>query len=72
VLPPAPLRSSFLSAFAEFHRFQPGTNLRAWLRQILRNTFNSGYRAKQRGLRLIGTRGHQRLGSVLGREEQVR
>jgi RNA polymerase sigma-70 factor, ECF subfamily len=30
-----------------FHQFQEGTNVRAWLNRILRNTFISSYRKRQ-------------------------
>src|ERR1700749_2548626 len=35
-------------AYAAFHQFRPGTNLRAWLHRILANTFINSYRKKRR------------------------
>jgi RNA polymerase sigma-70 factor, ECF subfamily len=35
-------------AYAAFHQFRPGTNLRAWLHRILANTFINTYRKRRR------------------------
>jgi RNA polymerase sigma-70 factor (ECF subfamily) len=37
-----------VKAYAAFHQFMPGTNLRAWLHRILANTFINSYRKKRR------------------------
>lgn len=42
------VQETFTKAFANFHQFRAGTNLRAWLYRILTNTFINGYRKKQR------------------------
>ena len=42
------LQETFVRAFAAFHQYQDGTNLKAWLYRIRTNTFINGYRKKQR------------------------
>jgi len=42
------VQEAFVKAFAAFHQFQEGTNLKAWLYRILTNTFINSYRRKQR------------------------
>jgi RNA polymerase sigma-70 factor (ECF subfamily) len=42
------VQESFTKAYAAFHQFRPGTNLRAWLYRILTNTYINSYRKQQR------------------------
>jgi len=47
------VQETYLRAFRFAHRFQPGTHLRAWLFQILRNTFLTFYRRESRELAVL-------------------
>jgi RNA polymerase sigma-70 factor, ECF subfamily len=42
------VQESFAKAYAAFHQYLPGTNLRAWLYRILTNTYINAYRKDQR------------------------
>ncbi len=41
------VQEAFLKAFRFFHRFERGTNARAWILTILTNTFRTRYRKKK-------------------------
>jgi RNA polymerase sigma-70 factor, ECF subfamily len=41
-------QETYAKAYANFHQFRPGTNLKAWLYRILTNTYINAYRKRQR------------------------
>lgn len=55
------VQEAFLRAFRSFHRFNPGTNCRAWLFTILRNVF----------LNRVRTQGREVLEADMGGLDQV-
>ena len=42
------VQDSMVKAFKNFHRFQVGTNFRAWVYTILTNTFINDYRRRKK------------------------
>ncbi|NLT56365.1 MAG: sigma-70 family RNA polymerase sigma factor [Actinomycetales bacterium] len=42
------VQEAFTKAFASFHQYEPGTNLKAWLYRILTNAYINSYRKRQR------------------------
>ncbi len=47
------VQETYLKAYRFFHRFQPNTNLKAWLFKILMNTFINRYHQQQRDREVI-------------------
>ncbi len=42
------VQETIMRALSNIERFQPGTNLRAWMFTILRNQFHTAYRKRRR------------------------
>lgn len=42
------VQEAYAKAYASFHQYKPGTNLKAWLYRILTNTYINLYRKRQR------------------------
>jgi RNA polymerase sigma-70 factor (ECF subfamily) len=47
------VQDAFLKAYRFYDRFEPGTNLRAWLLRVLTNTFINKYRRNTRERRVL-------------------
>ncbi|HNU83982.1 MAG TPA: sigma-70 family RNA polymerase sigma factor, partial [Thermoanaerobaculia bacterium] len=41
------VQETFLKAYRHYEKFEPGTNLKAWLFKIMKNTFINAYRKRQ-------------------------
>ncbi len=41
------VQETFFKAYKHYEKFEPGTNLKAWLYRIMKNTFINGYRKRQ-------------------------
>jgi len=48
------VQETFLKAYTNFHRFELGTNCRAWLFTILTNTFINRFRRKKKEREILG------------------
>ncbi len=59
------VQETYAKAYASFHQFREGTNLKAWLYRILTNTFINSYRKKQRNPSAVRPR-RSRTGSWRG------
>lgn len=53
------VQETLLKALANIHRFDPGTNLRAWLFTILRNTYYTDMRKRRRENEGLAALSHQ-------------
>ena len=42
------VQETYLKAYRHYDKFQEGTNLKAWLFKIMKNTFINNYRKNQR------------------------
>jgi RNA polymerase sigma-70 factor, ECF subfamily len=49
------VQEAYAKAYASFHQFREGTNLKAWLYRILTNSFINSYRKRQREPQRSGT-----------------
>jgi RNA polymerase sigma-70 factor, ECF subfamily len=48
------VQETLTKAYAAFHQFKPGTNMRAWLHKILANTFINTCRKKREPAQAVG------------------
>ncbi|WOQ15536.1 sigma-70 family RNA polymerase sigma factor [Raineyella sp. W15-4] len=48
------VQDAYAKAFASFHQYRPGTNIKAWLYRILTNSYINTYRKQQRRPQISG------------------
>jgi RNA polymerase sigma-70 factor, ECF subfamily len=65
------VQDALLSAFAKWHQFRPGTNLRAWLFTIVRNAFHDRVRSRRRHMAMPLCEGED-LATSGNQEQHVR
>ena len=53
------VQDAVVRAWTFWHRFEPGSNARAWLHRILMNTFINSYRKKRRERELLRNAGEE-------------
>ena len=68
------VQDTMLTAYRFFHRFEPGTNCKAWLFKILTNTFINKYRKKvrEREVRDVDRSGGDAVADERGRRRSRR
>ena len=67
------VQETYLRAFRFFHKFQPGTNCRAWLLSIQRNLFFNLYRQKRREPEMVDwEKIDQTYETIVDRQENAR
>jgi RNA polymerase sigma-70 factor (ECF subfamily) len=60
------VQDTMLTAYRFFHRFEPGTNCKAWLFKILTNTFINKYRKKVREREDVAVASRDPEGALVG------
>jgi RNA polymerase sigma-70 factor (ECF subfamily) len=63
------VQETLMKAMCAWQRFQPGSNLRAWLFRILTNAFINGYRKRRRHQRFAVERPGDALAALYGRDQ---
>lgn len=60
------VQETFLRALSAWDRYQPGSNCRAWLHRILKNSYINHYRRHKRYLRFAGEQGQDAVVAFYG------
>ena len=64
------VQDTFTKAFVNFHRYEPGTNCRAWLFRIMMNTFINQYRRRVKESEILSRKRRGTLHNELVCKEQ--